>query len=519
MEDSVANTYILQRKIEDFRYSPLVRVETVDQETGEMLIELQLEDDSNESKIIGNMYVLMRYRLNGDGSVATDSEGTDLIEPISIANAVILKLALETSGSPDRVAGLALALVHYFQFLDDNKLEWHHMPRMKAQRPTYRFQRHLMDMANIKLPKGVEPNPEPYKASTVKSMIREIVKFYKCLEDRYGFEFDFRPFNAEDVSITYNTSSANDMEKHKKRRIPSTDLRIKGRSITEKDRLMAMSDTEWGLFDNQSRIERFGIETDGTKRKVSENNIRQFQICRFSGLRADEVASLHSGNIIKPTNEDIERNTYVDFNFGPQYGNRTKGGTTNRVCEMPARLMYELFKYVRSEGYIALEQEYKKTAVIRHQITKKPLKENPLNTPLFLNRITKNVRKGMLSGAKVSYVDSVSSKTISNRFGEIVRFLKIKHNCDFPHTVHNLRSTYAVRRMEQYHEAFIKAGVDPARAWSKAITSVKGRLGHLSILVTDRYLRQAQSHEGAFAMSERVQDFAIKALPSRFNKK
>jgi hypothetical protein len=334
----------------------------------------------------------------------------------------------------------------------------------------------------------------------------------------YKIQFDHPPFVDEEVSISYEADSASDMKGDKKKRVHSTDLRIIGKSVTEKDRLIAMSETEWVLFDKQMRMKAFGVETNGNKRTVSTNNVRQFQICRFAGLRADEAASLHSGNIHKPTDEEIEKNTYVDFKFGPEHGNRTKNGTTNRICELPARLMDELFTYTRSNAYIKLIKEYRKTADTRREFTGNFLGDDKINPPLFLNKITKKPKKGKFKGKAITYVDSVSSKTISNRFGELARAIRQEHDIPFPHTTHNLRSTYAVRRMEQIHEALINTDVEPARAWVIALNAIKGRLGHLSSRVTEKYLNQAQERLSSFDMAEQVHDYAMQVLPSRFNK-
>mgnify|MGYP003646257789 CR=1 FL=1 len=379
---------------------------------------------------------------------------------LSIVNNWLIYLKAYRGLSYSSIRTHAQALLSYFTFLDVRDMAWDHMPTFEVDRPTYAYKYHLEKMAKD----GLE---NCLANSTAKSYMQCVVKFYKHYL-AMGIAFEEAPFQYQKVKISpkarYSSIQAEDAII-----VDTTDLRLKlprdQRNGGEPRELIPLNDDEW-LEVNKVLIAGRGIK----HKEIEENNDKstltelevalpvEFRIAcylaRFTGLRRQELVTFRLASVKKPLPAD-EEDVYMMVDIGQYIGVETKNKTL-RTIEIPTELMKLLFKYTHSEHFLNRLQKYRQ---------KHP--DKLYSPPLLINQ------RG----------DAYDGNTINGRWGEVRNLVK-KTQKDFEHKFHNLRSTYAAKRLRQLLKFLSE---------EDAIDKLGNHMGHKDPLTTRRYLKYAKT--------------------------
>ena len=378
--------------------------------------------------------------------------------PISVANNWLIHLKANLHRK--EVSTQAQGLLHYFSFLSDIDSSWDSMPL--RQRPTYAFKRHLKEAFKS----GV------LAASTANSYMRVVVNFYKFYLSK-NYVFDNPPFNYEIVKV--DTASRHDFMRKQSLIVESTDLRLGLPSDRRFNglsrRLIPLSEQEWQLVEEICNDNKKGIvHTAGSQIEVplSDEFLLALEVCRYSGLRREELITLRARQIYKPIIERCHKKYLIHsegLTLDPKIGVRTKNGTV-RHAEIPTGLMEKLHIYINSERYVRRKRLFEQR-----------------NPPIFITQ------KG----------DYYSPKSLDARWAELRNAIRVVAP-SFDHKFHNLRSTYAVFRLKE----LLNRGLKEADALDY-LQAVMGHKQRSTLLAYLKLSRQEKSANQVFEESlERI---------------
>lgn len=481
-----------------------------------------------------------RYRENGRripvrnfpflSIVGYDNKGKLVsYEPIEMVNQFLVCKAVD-DGVFD-LGTTARGIAHYFSFIldeqakwdseqleidgefdpffDEPRPQWDHFPRHKQDRLTFKYRRGAVELASA----GV------LAQSTVKQYVSSVTAFYKyCL--RNGYRFNNPPFTFEKVTL-FVEGSKSSMKSYRSIDIQTTDMRVKfdkstrtggdGTNSTRRD-LRAFTNSEWKDLQNVLMKSRSVIRNN-RKDKMHSLPIEfclHPMICRLSGLRREEAASLHCGQIPKPKYvikggvQQFEQ-PILEFGVGSKYGSFTKTQSSSaeenksRTTIIPASFMLTLYEYTQSERYKKRLSKFKSWC--------KEQKEKG-NTHYFEGNDAVNPDLDYLFITQTGKPMFLRLTDFTGRWCEVRNTANLSR--DESHAIvgslHNLRATFAVNIFRYLLDKKDEEG-NPSVTPAEALDKVSALLGHEDIKVTMIYLQMAQDMPSGDEVYEDVLDF------------
>ena len=390
--------------------------------------------------------------------------GENFIEGINDVNSYLMDLLVNRSLQD--VSIYSRGLIHFFSKLAEWQLNWYDIPHTQSRKPTYRFKRFLEESYRS------SEEDIHLAGSTAKAYMRAVIGFYK-FNIRKGIRFENKLFEFETLSIGIDNDETS-MYAKSKMIVPTTDLRLKipqsAAGIIPR-KLRALTDHEWKTLDYILRVERKVLKSENgilTKCSLPIEFTLIFLLMRHCGLRREEALTFNEELLIHLA-ANIGSKLLITVEIGPKQGIETKGDK-HREIEIPANLIRVLHKYSLSPRYIKR----------RNRFLDNCTKDS--RTPLFLNQ----------SGELISKV------TINARWSEIRNYMKHKLGGSFTHKPHNLRPTYAVKRLFSL--------LDAGMAQSSALEIVQMLLGHEDLATTLHYLRQVEGNKSPEELAELALD-------------
>ncbi|EGI72761.1 hypothetical protein PH505_be00360 [Pseudoalteromonas distincta] len=350
-------------------------------------------------------------------------------------------------------------LVHFFSFLielqrlwDDEYDEdlfdelvdlprptWNYFPVRKSQRITYQYRESLKNSVLN------EPDPELRIArTTATAYMNAVVKFYS-FHIRNGYQFNNPPFKHEVVTVHYQ-ASGNSMREYLSKAVHTTDLRLnfgkskrnEGGSLPSSRRdLKPLTNNEWKeveniLINTQKVIKKINGKFESTSLAIEYCLF--FLIARFTGLRKEEVASLHREQIIKP---DLGR-PMMRIGVGGEYGSLTKtkgGGNKSRRTIIPTQTMQMIYEYTRSDRYQKRLAKFKDLCNAKREAGDDAFFDSE-------DGVNENIEYLFISETGKPFFTKLSEA--NTRWNEIRAAVEQKTGNKIKGTIHNLRSTFAV---------------------------------------------------------------------------
>lgn len=439
-------------------------------------------------------------------------------EPIVEVNQFILSKCIDDNKLESRQ--LSQGLAHYFDFIlahqatwdneydedtfdpdyDEARPSWDHFPRRKADRLTYLYREGLKDLVL---------NKQELARTTSKAYLSSVVHFYKYWMYK-GVKFNNPPFEFENIQLLLQ-GSANSMKAHYTKLIQTTDLRLKfakpsrsgGTTLDNLRRdLKPIAKKSWSILQNILMKSRRVIRNKDSSKlhSLPIEYCLHFMICRYTGLRREEAASLHSAQIVKPEieinsdGEEAYTKPILNFGVGDQFGSLTKtgeSGNKSRTTIIPATLMHALYKYTQSPRYKKRLSKYQKWCEEQKKLGNTSVFEgddavNPSRSYLLITQTGKPMMMDLqaFTGRWIEVRDTANHTGVLDN--EIVG------------SIHNLRSTFAV---DIFSHLLKKLTPDAALA------RVSSLLGHEDIATTMEYLKIAQDMPTADEIYEDVLDY------------
>lgn len=455
----------------------------------------------NQGTVIKKLVLLNKVGYDNKNNLVS-------FEPVNVVNEFILSHHLDDGKLES--SQIAQGLAHYFQFIiehqkiwddsydedtydpiyDEPRPSWDFFPKRKIERLTYKYRDVLK-----KLVLNPDDNTNKLARTTAKAYMLVVTKFYKYYL-RKGKIFINPPFEHEVVTLSFQSGSTS-MNAYYKKVIYSTDLRLKlganqrnrGSALDQVRRdLKPMSDKQWliaqEILTKSKRVVRHGKDENKMASLPIEFSLG-FMICRYTGLRREEMASLHLEQIVKPRltikeGKEAYENEILRLNVGDGYGSltKTKGlGNKPRSTIIPAKLMNEVYNYTQSDRYIKRLSKFNDYCKYH---------EEQGNFAMFQGDDAIDKNKKYLFITQTGVPLFTRSSDFTGRWIEVRNTVNHALELEFrtSASMHNLRATFAV----DIFRRLLSSGVKP----DVSLDYVTSLLGHEDRITTVEYLKIAQ---------------------------
>ena len=381
----------------------------------------------------------------------------------------------------------------YDELVDLPRPTWDSFPLRKHEKVTYQYREALKQAV-------LEPRDPSLSIArtTAKAYLGAVVKFYS-FHIRDGYQFNNPPFEHEVITIQYQASGTS-MRAYMSKDVHTTDLRLnfgsskrnEGGALPSYRRdLKPLTDNEWRsvehILTNTHRV----VKSIGGKRTTAKLQIEYclfFLIARYTGLRKEEIASLHKGQIVKPNlSQKVMR-----IGVGGEYGSLTKtkgGGNKSRRTIIPTRIMQLLFEYT-------LSNRFKKRLAKFKELCNK--KRNAGDAGYFDGEDGVDENKDYLFISQTGKPLFTKLSEANARWNEVRSTVKASVGIDVEGVIHNLRATFAV---SLFRLLLRSTEVDTALAL------ISDCLGHDDESTTLMYLKMAQDEPTGDEIYEDILDY------------
>ncbi|EGR3296737.1 TPA: tyrosine-type recombinase/integrase [Vibrio parahaemolyticus] len=430
-------------------------------------------------------------------------------EPMNYVNEFIL--AKHVVDEKEDAQQASKALTHYFRFILDAQTKWDdkydnedYDPLIDPPRPAWdsfspRKNLRVTTMYRNAVKKATLDGTGLAK-TTAMSYVRSMVDFYKY-HLRQGMRFNNPPFKFETLLIDLETSGT-DMKARKRKEIQTTDLKLTfpkskkndgGKLPNSNRELKPLTNSEWREIKNilvQTRRVLKNVKGEEKFVSLPEEYCLLFRLLRYTGLRKEEGASVHLGQIIRPNTNDA----MLRLGVGNQYGSLTKdpnGGYNNksRRTIIPSSLMLELYEYSHSARYKKRLEKFRERCVVEREAG---------NDAYFdgVDGVDEGKQYLFISNSGVPLFKKLEE--INTRWNEVRKTAGVNLVNDIDAVVHNLRATFAV---SIFRTLLKKMNSDDALARVSAL------LGHEDLSTTLLYLQIAQDQPTGDEIWEDVLDY------------
>ncbi|MGU3144832.1 tyrosine-type recombinase/integrase [Vibrio cholerae] len=344
----------------------------------------------------------------------------------------------------------AQALRAYYQFLEDNGLNWDNFPPVKRLKPTYLFRSHLL--------KQIKQGELAHSTASVR--MNQIVNYYKWLmHDGYLCIKNEKeaPFKMEFVSVQNNGTLAHISPTFT---IETSDLRIKVPRDADSKNIRPLSPLS---------IDALSVLTHHLLRTSEELRLQSL-LAIDTGMRIEEVATftLDALDTAIPLAESQYR---FEMLLCPRStGVQTKYLKT-RTVEISSNLLQLLNQYRVSE------RRLKRVAKLNEKIEQLG-NEVPPFTQKKIELLERSKRHEPLFISQQG--NPVTGKIIESRWVEFRAEIR-QAEPSFSHRFHDLRATYGTYRLNDLLEANLPV--------VECMELLMGWMGHKNESTTWKYLR------------------------------
>jgi integrase len=194
-----------------------------------------------------------------------------------------------------------------------------------------------------------------------------------------------------------------------------------------------------------------------------------FLIGRYTGLRKEEVATLHSEQIVNPT----KGKSVLWLGVGAEYGSATKdvnGDNKSRKTIIPATIMRLLYEYQRSDRYKKRLANFKALCVQKRAEGEDAFFDS-------VDGVDENKEYFFLSASGVPFFLKLNE--LNNRWVEVRSTVRAILGHDMQGSIHNLRPTFAINLFRSLLKTMSS---------DEALARVSSCLGHADLATTLKYL-------------------------------
>jgi len=405
------------------------------------------------------------------------------------------------------------ALIHFFSFLtklqekwdeeyDEETFDelvdlprptWDFMPFRKNQRITYLYRAALKYSV-------IEESDRSLRLArtTATAYMNNVVGFYK-FHLRLGKVFNTPPFAHEMVSVSFEANGQS-MKAYMSKVVHTTDLRLNFPKSSRNQGaagepgrrdLRPISDKQWAevkkiLMDTRRVIKN--VKGEDKWVSLAKEYCLFFLIGRYTGLRKEEVATLHSKQIVNPP----KGKSALWLGVGAEYGSATKdvnGNNKSRKTIIPATIMRSLYEYMRSDRYKKRLAKFKALCAQKRVDGEDAFFDSE-------DGVDENKEYLFLSNTGKPFFLKLTE--LNNRWNEIRNTVKAILGHAVQGTIHNLRPTFAV----SLFRTLLKT-----KSHDKALAMVSACLGHEDLDTTMKYLTLAKDAPTGDEIYEDILEF------------
>jgi len=432
-------------------------------------------------------------------------------EPMEQVNSFLI--ARHVDDSKEESSQHSKALIHFFSFLieaqekwdeeydeelfdeliDLPRPTWNFMPSRKEDRITYQYRAALKHSV-------LKETDESLKLArtTASAYMGAVIKFY-TFHIRRGCLFNNPPFEYETITISVPGKGTN-MNSYINIPVPTTDIRLnfpkskrnKGEAGEPGRRdLRPLTNKQWSeaekILLNTKRVIK-NVKGNLKFVQLAEEYCLFFLVCRFTGLRKEETASLHCGQVIKPPSDKA----ILRIGVGADYGSLTKSieADDNKSRKTIIRVtMQLLYEYKRSTRYQKRLKKFKELCKAKREKGEDAFFDS-------IDGVDENKQYLFISQSGIPFFLKLTE--LNNRWSEIRYTIKEILGQEVQGSIHNLRPTFAV---SLFRILLRKMPVD------KALAAVSEVLGHEDIDTTLKYLKIAQDEPTGDEIYEDILDY------------
>lgn len=379
--------------------------------------------------------------------------------PWDEANLYIFK-KIEQTVEPDMssFSGLADDLTAYCRFLEDvppgeSAIDWMHFPTHQNAKPTFKYRGYLTQ----KIWAG------ELKRSTAKRRMGSVVRFYRWLMESELLVPENAPWRDQEKLISVPSEHGQTRLVN----ITTTNLQI---PIAEQN------DPYAGVLEDSGKLrpllpaeQNWVIEALQALGNTEMILIHAFAL--LTGARIQTVLTVKVRHVLKPAGRNAS--TLV-WSIGPGTGIDTKNNKQLRL-HIPAWFYNSLQTYALSE-----RARKRRCLAIGGDSENQYLFLSTRNAPMYLSKEDK------------SYLESkdvrhrIAGQGVRQYIKEfILPYIRAKYDANFKYRFHDLRASYGMNLVD--HLAPLLAGGEIS--YTEVINFVGTRLGHDSLIVTERYLK------------------------------
>jgi len=282
--------------------------------------------------------------------------------------------------------------------------------------------------------------------------------------------------------------------------VQTTDLRLnfpkskrnEGGVIPEARRDLApLTNKQWLEVENIILNTRKVLKNvNGQKKltRLAEEYCLLFLVIRYSGLRKEEAASLHCGQVVKPNLEQ----PIMRLGIGCEYGSLTKsksGTNKSRKTIIPCSTMQMLYEYSCSQRYLKRLEKFRALCQNKRESGDVAFFES-------IDGVDENKDYLFISNSGIPFFLKLNE--LNNRWNEVRSTVEEVLGQKVNGSIHNLRSTFAV--------AIFRALLRKVSS-DIALAIVSDLLGHEDIKTTMLYLKIAENAPTGDEIYEDVLDF------------
>jgi integrase len=384
-------------------------------------------------------------------------------EPWDEANVWILS---QLEGKPypniDTFIGMAEDISAYWKYLEDNSYDWMHFPSFKLRRPTYRYSAHLKGQIQLG---EIAP-------TTAKRRMSRVVNFYRWLMQQKFFNPENSPWVEGEVYVPITDAHGDRLDI----KITTTDVGIKVTKENDpfdetipdggKLRPLPQQEQEW-LFEALNALNHPEITL-------------AHMVALSTGARIQTVLTMK----LRHFSTEINGEQAIRIPIGPGTGIDTKGNY-KMTLQVPAWLYKELYTYGVSE-----RARKRRLKAVGGDYLGQYIFLSSHSVPYYTNREYEDdrVRRHSKKGQSVrQYIKTY-----------IIPYIKNKRCSTFNYQFHDLRATFGMNLVDACAD-----GINDGKfTYTEVLNMLAGRLGHKSMIITERYLK----YRGRIKLANTAQD-------------
>ena len=374
--------------------------------------------------------------------------------PWKFANIYLIDRILNSLNlSTTTLSSISKDLVSFKKFLEQNEIDFLDFPKLKFDRPTYRYRKYLLECLSQKI----------LSRNTARRKIQTIIIFYRWLLENNKVVLENPPWVDGEAYITFKTRDG--LSNYKTVKTTNLSIRTPASTDPHADYIQDGGRLKPLSSDDQAHILKALQEIGNTKHALIH------YIALFSGARLQTVLTLRYENFSSPIDEN-DHEVRIPVGFGTHADTKFD---KQMVLHFPAWLYRKIQIFIKSPLFFKVQRGKDAERYIFTTSSGEPYYYSKEDLKNFNGNQTSSQLK---TGAAIQ--SFISSK--------IIPHIQLNTQKKIHYRFHDLRASFGMNLTESCLKQVEKKVIN----LHQAREYVRVRMGHSSSATTDLYL----SHKG-----------------------